>query len=79
MWEHFLSRFEIFSLSEEIAEKAMELLRRYRLSHGLFIADSLIAATALTLKSPILSKNQKDYKFIKGLNLLSYPLKTISN
>ncbi len=71
--DKFLNRFEILSVNEEIAEKAMELLRKYRLSHGLLIADSLISATALIYESPLLSKNQKDYRFIKGLNLLSYP------
>lgn len=71
--ENFLNRFEIFSLNEDIADKAVEILRTYRLSHGLLIADSFIAATALTLQSSLLSKNQKDYKFIKKLNLLSYP------
>ena len=71
--EEFLNRFEIIGLSEDIAGQAVELLRTYRLSHGLLIADSLIAATALNLKSPFLSKNQKHYKFIKGLKILSYP------
>ena len=69
----FLNRFKIISVDDEIAEKAIELLRTYRLSHGLLIADSLISATALVHQSPLLSKNQKDYKFIVGLNLLSYP------
>jgi len=49
------------------------LLREYRLSHGLLIADSLIAATAITIAAPLATKNQQDYKFIKGLQLLSYP------
>lgn len=71
--DRFLNRFEILSVDNDIAEKAMELLRTYRLSHGLLIADSLISATALVHRSPLLSKNQKDYKFISGLNLLSYP------
>jgi hypothetical protein len=45
----------------------------YCLSHGLLIADALIAATAIALNLPLLSKNQRDYRFIEGLNLLSYP------
>ncbi|KAA3606182.1 MAG: type II toxin-antitoxin system VapC family toxin [Calditrichaeota bacterium] len=69
----FLKRYEILSLSEEISEKAIKLLSNYRLSHGLLIPDSIIAATAITLKVPFLSKNQKDYRFIKELELLSYP------
>ncbi len=71
--DKFLKLFQAIKLNETISEKAVELLRLYRLSHGLLIADSLIAATALTLSSSFISKNQRDYKFISGLNLLPYP------
>lgn len=71
--EKFLQRFEIVGLNKTIGDKSIELLRLYRLSHGLLIADSLIAATALTVDSPFLTKNQKDYQFIKGLEILPYP------
>ncbi len=71
--DKFLNQFQIIKLNEAIADKAVELLRVYRLSHGLLIADSLIAATALTSNMAFLSKNQRDYKFIAKLNLLSYP------
>ncbi len=71
--EDFLQSFEIISLNETIGNKSVELLRQYRLSHSLLIADALIAATSLTINSPLLTKNQKDYQFIKGLEMLSYP------
>lgn len=71
--ENFLQGFEIIDLNKTIGNKSVELLRQYRLSHSLLIADSLIAATALTIDSPFLTKNQKDYQFIKGLQILSYP------
>jgi len=69
----FLKRFQIVGLSEAMGNKSIELLNRYHLSHGLLIPDSLIAATALTMDVPLLSKNQKDYRFIEGLKLLPYP------
>jgi predicted nucleic acid-binding protein len=75
--ETFLNRFQILSLNEQISDAAVDLLRRYRLSHGLLIADSLIAATALIMRLPFVSKNQRDYRFISGLNLLPYPLPTL--
>lgn len=71
--ERFLSRFESIKLTEKISDTAVDLLRRYRLSHGLLIADSLIAATALSLEQPLVSKNQRDYRFIEDLELLAYP------
>lgn len=71
--EHFLKRFQIISLNEHISDFAVDLLKKYRLSHGLLIADSFIAATAIVSDIPFISKNQRDYRFIEDLNLLPYP------
>ena len=57
----------------EISTIVLNLLREYRLSHGLLIPDSLIAATAIEMDSSLISKNQKDFRFIESLRLLSYP------
>jgi predicted nucleic acid-binding protein len=69
----FLKQFQILELNEQISSKAVELLERYRLSHGLLIADSLIAATAIENNENFISKNQKDFRFIAGLILLPFP------
>ena len=71
--EHFLERFQIISLNEHISDTATDLLKKYRLSYGLLIADSLIASTAIVNDIPFISKNQRDYRFIEDLNLLPYP------
>ncbi len=71
--ENFLLRFQIVRLNEQISDIAVDLLRRYRLSHGLLIADALIAATTIYLDEPLVSKNQRDYRFITTLNLRPYP------
>lgn len=71
--EDFLLRFQVVRLNEQMSDIAVDLLRRYRLSHGLLIADSFIAATAIHLNEPFVSKNQRDYRFITNLNLLPYP------
>ncbi len=71
--EHFLQRFEIMSLNKQISDTATNLLKTYRLSHGLLIADALIAATAIVTNTQLISKNQKDYRFIDELDLLEYP------
>jgi predicted nucleic acid-binding protein len=55
--DRFLSRFEILKLHGDISDKAIELLRKYRLSHGLLIADALIASTALVHNQPLITKN----------------------
>ena len=71
--ERFLKRFQVIKVNEAITDIATDLLKQYRLSHGLLIADALIAATAITLSVPFVSKNQRDYRFISNLNLLPYP------
>ena len=71
--DHFLERFQIINVSEQISETAIDLLKQYRLSHGLQIADALIAATAIVTDIQLISKNQRDYRFIEALRLLPYP------
>lgn len=71
--DKFLSRFQVVKLNERISDVAVDLLRRYRLSHGLLIADALIAATALLQGIPLVTKNERDYRFIAELRLLPYP------
>ena len=72
--EKFLSRFQILALNEQTSSVAVNLMRDYRLSHGLLVADALIAATAISRQLPLLTKNQRDYRFLSELELLSYPL-----
>lgn len=70
--DEFLERFEIINVSKSVSQKSVALFKDYRLSHGVMIADMLIAATALEYESPLLSKNQKDFRFINDLNLIEY-------
>jgi predicted nucleic acid-binding protein len=69
----FLKRFVVLSCTEAVSDEGARLLRKYRLSHGLLIPDALIAATALMENLPLVSKNQRDYRFIANLQLLPYP------
>ena len=71
--EKFPNRYEILKITDRISDQAVDLLTRYFLSHGLLIADALIAATALIHNETFITKNQRDFRFIAGLNLLSYP------
>ena len=71
--KRFIQRYEVIPVDETISNKARKLLEEYYLSHGLLIPDGFIAATALVREIPLLSKNQRDYRFISQLNLLPYP------
>lgn len=63
----FLQQFQILELNQQISEKSVELLEKYRLSHGL-----LIAATAIETAENFITKNQKDFRFFV-MKLLPYP------
>ena len=69
----FLHRYQILKITDQISDRAVDLLEQYFLSHGLLIADGLIAATALVHNEAFITKNQRDFRFIAGLNLLPYP------
>ncbi len=71
--EKFLRRYQILKITDQISDLAVELLKQYFLSHGLLIADGLIAATALIHNQAFITKNQRDFRFIADLNLLPYP------
>ena len=73
--EKLLRRFQVIALDGDISRRADELVSRYYLVYNLEIPDALIAATAIEYDLPLLSKNQKDFRFLKeaGLQLLSYP------
>ncbi len=70
--EKFLRRFEAVPVDAVVSGRTVELLRRYRLSHGLLMADAFIAATALVHALPLLTKNARDFRFISGLTLEPY-------
>ena len=71
--KRFFKQFQILELNKQISEKSVELLEKYRLSHGLLIPDALIAATAIEINENFITKNQKDFRFIPNLKLLPYP------
>jgi len=64
-----IHQFEIALVDNRITNVAVQLVQDYTLSHGLAIADSLIAATALILELQLFTYNIKHYRFINGLSL----------
>lgn len=61
--------FNQIDITVSIGNIAKELILKYSSTHGLLLADSLIAATAIQLEIPLFSLNKKDFKFIKNLKL----------
>jgi len=61
--------FDVFPVSEMISHRALCLMEEWRLSHQMLMADALIAATAIEHGLPLLSGNEKHYRFLKMLTL----------
>jgi predicted nucleic acid-binding protein len=56
-------------LDQEISARAIFLMETYALSHGLQMADALIAATAISLGATLVTANDKHYRMIDGLDI----------
>lgn len=64
---NFLEDFHIVSIDFDTASVSVEILKQYRLSYGLLMADALIAATAVSNHFPLLTRNIKDFQSIEEL------------
>jgi toxin FitB len=65
--ENFFKAIPVISLDYTVAQKAIELRQRKPIG----LADSIIAATALTYDLTLFTENTKDYTGIKGLKIMS--------
>lgn len=70
----FLSHFERIELTEEVKQETI----RIRKTIGLKVPDSIIAASALTHQTQLLSNNLKDFARVPNLELID-PLNILSN
>lgn len=64
---NLLDQFNEQSLTDDIAEESIALRRKRRLK----IPDAIIAATALHLNLPLVTRNTDDFKGIEGLGLIN--------
>lgn len=64
----------VLPLTEAITAQATDLMESLTLSHGLQMADGLIAATALTHHLPLLTGNVKHFAAVQHLNLQHFTI-----
>lgn len=64
--ENLLAGLEIITFNEEVSRLAGQI----RAKHRLGIVDAIIAAEAITSHLSLVSLNTKDFKRVKGLELL---------
>lgn len=61
----FIDNANVIYLDEEIEQKSIELKQEIKIA----IPDAIIAATACTYDLVLVTRNEKDFKNISGLNL----------
>lgn len=64
---YLLNPAELISVTVSIAERAGKLKQQFSKSHGIGLADAVIAATAELGEMPLLTHNLKHYPMFKGL------------
>ncbi len=65
-------RFSILPLSESIGSTAAALIEQHALTHGMQVADALIAATAVRSGQALCTANTKHFRPMKGLPLIAF-------
>ncbi|MBT3295649.1 MAG: PIN domain-containing protein [Verrucomicrobia bacterium] len=64
--------FQTLPIGENVSHRAIVYMEEFALSHGLDLADALIAATAAERKIAICTANDKHYKTIPGLTIARF-------
>jgi predicted nucleic acid-binding protein len=59
--ESYLARFELYPLTPDVSAQTISLIRTYSNSHGLLLADALIAATCLSYDLTLVTYNVNDF------------------
>ena len=65
-----LNEFGLIYVTEQISQRASELMENYSISHGLSIPDAIIAATAINMDLVLHSRNIRHFSVINGLKVL---------
>ncbi len=69
-----LDNVPLLLITPEISRRAISLIDNYSNSHGLLLADALIAATALENDLAVVTYNVDDFKFIHDLRWQNPPV-----
>ena len=64
--------WEILPVDENISQRATVYIENYALSHGLLLADALIAASAIESGLTLVTANARHYKMIPEIALKTF-------
>lgn len=65
-----LTAYELIHFDQDISRRTISLIQKYSKSHGLLLADAMIAAVCLEKRLNLVTFNAKDFRFIDGLKLI---------
>ena len=65
-------RFSILPLSESVGSAAAAFIEQHAVTHGIQVADALIAATAIKAGQALCTANSRHFRSIHGLSLISF-------
>ena len=68
--ESYLGKFELNHITFDISTRTIDLIRTYSNTHGLLLADALIAAICLDLNLTLVTYNVNDFHFTEDLKYL---------
>lgn len=63
---------DIIQIDKEISSRGMFYVQEYSLSHSMFLADALIAATVVQNSEKLLTANDRHYRFIPNIKCLKF-------
>lgn len=69
-----LDNYPLLLITPDISQRAIDLIDTYSNTHGLLLADALIAATALENDLTVVTYNVDDFKFVQNLKWLKPPI-----
>jgi predicted nucleic acid-binding protein len=64
-----INSYNILHFNEDVSQKSVEIINKYKLSHNIQIPDAMIAAMGIVYELELFTYNKKDFKFIPGLKL----------
>ena len=62
----------VLQIVEMVSTKAMFFVEQYALSHAMELADALIGATSVVHQIPLLTGNEKHYKYLPEIRIAKF-------
>jgi len=67
---------QVIQIDELISTKAMFYIEQYSLSHSIELADALIGASAVLKQVPLLTGNERHYKYLPEIKILKFQVES---